>query len=103
MSAYFESGFCVRTPSWHRGENLLSDYPKDVDDARAKAGLLWEPEERETYQRLWVPVDERNSEDIFTNHVHEDAVSGVIKHEILRAVKNHKLIVRNDSENVLGV
>lgn len=27
MPAYFEQGFCVRTPSWHGQEQLLADYP----------------------------------------------------------------------------
>jgi phage/plasmid-like protein (TIGR03299 family) len=27
MTDYFDRGFCVRTPSWHRKEILLDDYP----------------------------------------------------------------------------
>lgn len=27
MPAYFDKGFCVRTPSWHGQETLLQDYP----------------------------------------------------------------------------
>lgn len=41
--AYFDTGFCVRQPSWHRGELLLDEYPTDWADAREKAGLMWEP------------------------------------------------------------
>jgi phage/plasmid-like protein (TIGR03299 family) len=109
MSAYFESGFCVRTPSWHRGEILLSDYPKDVDDARAKAGLLWEPEERETYQRLWVPFDHQplKNTDVVTGNIRnskgEIIGKTVLEREVLRPLRDNKLIVRNDNENVLGV
>lgn len=43
MPAYFESGFCVRQPSWHGLENLLDDYPESWDEARLAAGLMWEP------------------------------------------------------------
>lgn len=43
MPAYFDSGFCVRTPSWHREEILLDDYPADWTEARKIAGLEWEP------------------------------------------------------------
>jgi len=43
MSAYFESGFCVRRPSWHGQETLLADYPESWDAARLAAGLMWEP------------------------------------------------------------
>lgn len=46
MPAYFDSGFCVRQPSWHGQETLLSDYPADWSEAREIAGLTWEPEER---------------------------------------------------------
>lgn len=50
MSAYFETGFSVRQPMWHRQGTVLEDYPTDWNDARAKAGLLWEP----TYADLFV-------------------------------------------------
>lgn len=46
MPAYFDSGLCVRQPSWHGQETLLSDYPESWDVAREVAGLTWEPEER---------------------------------------------------------
>ena len=50
MAAYFETGFSVRTPMWHGQGTVLEDYPTDWDDARKKAGLLWEP----TYADLFV-------------------------------------------------
>lgn len=40
---YFDSGFCVREPSWHGKENLLAEPPKDWPEARQAAGLQWEP------------------------------------------------------------
>jgi phage/plasmid-like protein (TIGR03299 family) len=36
---------------WHGGGWVLDDYPKNWDDAREKAGLLWEP----TYSDIYVP------------------------------------------------
>jgi phage/plasmid-like protein (TIGR03299 family) len=43
MSDYFDSGFCVRQPSWHGKETLLADYPGNWDEARVLAGLDWDP------------------------------------------------------------
>jgi phage/plasmid-like protein (TIGR03299 family) len=43
MSHYFESGFCVRKPSWHGLEHLADRYPANWDEAREWAGLTWEP------------------------------------------------------------
>jgi phage/plasmid-like protein (TIGR03299 family) len=46
MPAYFDTGFSVRQPMWHGLGTVLTDYPTDWNDAREKAGLLWEPELR---------------------------------------------------------
>jgi phage/plasmid-like protein (TIGR03299 family) len=43
MAAYFDTGFSVREPMWHGEGLVLDDYPVDWNDARAKAGLAWEP------------------------------------------------------------
>lgn len=43
MSHLFESGFCVRTPSWHRLETVLPEYPGSWDEARNLAGMAWDP------------------------------------------------------------
>lgn len=40
---YFETGFSVRTASWHAKELLLDEHPEDWDAARVAAGLMWEP------------------------------------------------------------
>lgn len=44
MSAYFESGFCVRKPSWHAEENLLLKAPKTYELARTAASMEWDVE-----------------------------------------------------------
>jgi phage/plasmid-like protein (TIGR03299 family) len=49
MPDFFESGFSVRTPSWHKRESVLDEYPENWDDARRAAGLMWEP----TYATAW--------------------------------------------------
>jgi len=62
MPAYFDTGFCVRKPSWHGQELLLDDYPTDWADARSKAGLLWEPQAEPYYRKSgedFVPVPGR--------------------------------------------
>jgi len=43
MSHYFDTGFCVRTPSWHGLENLIAAPPKSWKDARRKADIEWDP------------------------------------------------------------
>lgn len=54
MPAYFDTGFSVRQPMWHGEGMVLDDYPTDWNDAREKAGLLWEPKLLPVYG-----VDER--------------------------------------------
>jgi len=101
MPAYFDTGFSVRQPMWHGEGLVLDDYPTDWNDARDKAGLLWEPEARETFQRLTVAATALRDGDIRTGASTE--IRGVDQVEILRPLPDHKLIVRNDNENVLGV
>lgn len=96
MPAYFDTGFSVREPMWHGEGLVLDDYPTDWADARAKAGLLWEPEARATYQQLTVTLDAVGANDIVLGMTDDKA-------DILRPLPDHKLIVRNDTEAVLGV
>lgn len=49
MPADFETGFTVREASWHRGETVHADYPKDWAQAREWAGLMWEPIEAPSF------------------------------------------------------
>lgn len=45
MSHLFETGFKVRTASWHGLENVIADYPRDGAHALELSGLgSWEPE-----------------------------------------------------------
>lgn len=42
MPALFTSGYCVKTPSWHKQENLLGEAPKTVRESLRLAGQDWE-------------------------------------------------------------
>lgn len=75
---YFDTGFCVHTPSWHGKEVLLEDFPTDWNDARTKAGLLWEPR-AEPYYRLADPAN-----------------------GIFEAIPGRQIITRDDSGAFLG-
>lgn len=45
MSHLFETGFKVRTASWHGLENIVAEYPRDGAHALELSGLsTWEPE-----------------------------------------------------------
>ncbi len=43
MPAYFDSGYTVRVPAWHRLGLVLDEYPGSWGKAREYAGMLWEP------------------------------------------------------------
>jgi phage/plasmid-like protein (TIGR03299 family) len=51
VSDYFDTGFCVREPSWHGKETLLAEAPKTWDEARGHAGLDWEAVVQPMYVR----------------------------------------------------
>lgn len=61
MADHWDSGFMVRTPSWHRKENaVLATSPKTWEAARAEAGLTWDVESEPVYDvddsGLTVPI-----------------------------------------------
>lgn len=94
MPAYFDTGFSVREPMWHGQGIVLSDYPADWADARVKAGLEWEPAVRPCFVQ-GRPGPTSSPEDVL---MRADG-SGTI----FTALPDHKLIVRDDNEHVLGV
>jgi phage/plasmid-like protein (TIGR03299 family) len=57
MPANFDSGFCVRTPSWHRQETLLADYPGSWEEARKLAGLDWDPTSEPVFNLVGISDD----------------------------------------------
>jgi phage/plasmid-like protein (TIGR03299 family) len=77
MADYFDTGFCVRRPSWHGKENLLADYPENWDEARRAAGLMWEP------KVLTLKAFDENGLEV--------------------PVTEHKAVVRDDTNAMLGV
>lgn len=103
MSAYFDSGFCVRKPSWHRQEVLLADYPVDFADARIKAGLTWDPEVRQTFQFYPVTYAALADTVLPDGGVWSADPWSADPLGFFAPLPKHKLIVRNDTEAVLGV
>lgn len=129
MPAYFDTGFSVRKPMWHGLGDVLDEYPIDWADARQKAGLTWEPEERPAFmqRRLDEFVACRNcSRTLNQPHVDDCALLSdqrVHDGELLVTpvdamppgsfvagdstafvrIPDHKLIVRPDTGLVLGV
>lgn len=103
MSAYFDTGFSVRKPSWHGKATVLADYPTDWADARVKAGLTWEPELRPMYQhRAFVdPVTVADFAGAIPLGGFTDA-DCTLTRDLILPVPNKKLVVRNDTEFVLG-
>lgn len=83
MPAYFDTGICVRTPSWHREENLLENPPESIEEARRLAGLAWEPE----YQPVFLEGDTSFNSGLTQYHEAE----------------GFKAIVRSDNGYVLNV
>lgn len=99
MSAYFDSGFCVRKPSWHGEELLLDDWPVDWNDAREKAGLMWEPRTVQGFRQITVPLDG-------LDELPESWVVGARRDndaDVFVPLPDHKLIERDDTNAVLGV
>jgi len=97
MPDYFESGFCVRQPSWHGKETLLQEHPENWEQARKLAGLDWEPE----YQDLYVPETYTVGAEVPEGSIHIRTLpSGDDLWHV--PVNGHQAIVRNDNRKVLA-
>jgi len=92
MSDYFESGFCVRTPSWHTKENLLKVAPRSWGAARKEAGIDWDA--------LAVPVFGFQGINAKGVVVYEPG-DGVVGDYF--AIPDRQRTVRNDNGNNLGI
>lgn len=126
MPAYFDTGFSVRQPMWHGEGIILGEYPTDWADARLKAGLMWEPEERPHFvvrYRKEFSVCRSCTSSIGSSHdatCEVGALEGRMQVELLDAAPvgsqateggefvfvpdaDHKDIVRDDTFAVLGV
>lgn len=96
MPAYFDTGFSVRQPMWHGLGEVLDDYPESWDDARRKAGLMWEPTYRDLYVPQLIPVTAEVPEG-----AHLVASEGEARRYLV-PVQGHRAIVRDDTEAVLA-
>lgn len=84
MADYFETGFAVRTPSWHGKENLLAEdqRPMSWEEGRIAAGITWDWQDEPLFQR-YVEIEDGEP---------------VAKY---REVPNHRIISRTDTGEVL--
>lgn len=87
MSDYFDTGFCVRQPSWHGKENLLTEdqRPRTWDEARKRAGLDWEPVTNPLFVRVLEGLDETGKPTYS-----------------YREAEGHQVIQRDDTGDVLA-
>lgn len=104
MPAYFDTGFSVREPMWHGEGLVLDEYPTDWNDARAKAGLMWEPRAVPGFKLMPAPgavLEGDVSWDTWLSQFPE----GTVRHDVGAFVPlpDHKLIEREDTNAVLGV
>src|SRR3982751_6803297 len=105
MSAYFDTGFCVRPPSWHGQERLEQRAPRDWAEAREWAGLTWEPEVRPVYGfngdldaaklRIMAAAEGMSDES------ETDALRALA--DAVQELPGQQRIVRNDTEATLGI
>lgn len=112
MPAYFDMGFSVRQPMWHGQGNVLEDYPDNWDEARLAAGLLWEPKLvplfQEVPQGATVPALPQHLQEAAEDLNAEEALAepqGATTEDgrTFAPVGSHRLVVRDDTEAVLGV
>lgn len=105
MPAYFDTGFSVRQPMWHGQGIVLDDYPRDWADARDKAGLLWEPTVRPAFVQARYPeaIEAPMADAIPLHPGTRQGTDVVTSTEWMNPLPDHKLIVRDDTEAVLGV
>ena len=76
---------------WHGQGNVLEDYPTDWDDARLKAGLLWEPKPEPVY----------TLKPATTGELPEGAYP--IDAGMFVPAVGHQAIIRDDTSEVLAV
>lgn len=101
---YFETGFAVRTPSWHGKESLLQEAPT-LDTWREAAGLTWEPVKVPLY--LPAPIEGMDEEGapIFGKAresgtfavVRNDRVDGLYSDD--KATRDRAILARGVSED----
>lgn len=99
MPDYFESGFCVREPSWHKKETLLQAYPDNWDEARMAAGLMWEPTYLDIFVPRVIPVGQPIPNGAIVVQENVDGLGATLVH---CPVDGHRAIARDDTMEVLA-
>lgn len=94
MADYFESGFAVRNPSWHGKELLLSEgqRPQTWEEGRKLAGLEWDWEVDDLYQRE-VLVKDGGPVEEFTAVSGFQIITRSDTHAVLHAAKQSYKII----------
>jgi phage/plasmid-like protein (TIGR03299 family) len=99
---------------WHGEGLVLDDYPEDWDDARLKAGLMWEPKPVSAYTERMLTREqilgliEERGRDVINDKMapgywdNEDAREDR-KYPVLVAVPDHQAVARDDNDEVLSV
>ena len=107
MPAYFDTGFSVREPAWHRQGLVLDEYPEDWADAREKAGLEWEPMAIPLYAAASPVARDETARSEEEEGIWAEPAGKLVLPDVgtVNAVTlpDHKLIVRDDTRAPLGV
>lgn len=90
MPAYFESGFLVRQPAWHKLGTVLENSPS-IEEGIKLAGLDWTVELKDL-----VTVDKAQA--ILTNNITQQNALAEITPNV-----QHKAVVRSTDGSILGV
>lgn len=104
MAAYFESGFSVRKPMWHGLGTVADEYPKDWDQAREWAGLMWEPELRPV--QVQGPNYERRLSELLSSGeewMNQAYEAGWRPSSLWNPTDDFQAVVRPDTELALGM
>lgn len=105
---------------WHGEGLVLDDYPTDWNDARVKAGLEWEPKILPVYEldptfakcaACGSPLNMAHDETCVAMAMREEGdvlvrdtdIGSVELASAIRLVERHKLVVRDDTNDVLGM
>lgn len=93
MSHLFESGFKVRTASWHGLETLLAEYPRDGVHALQLSGLAgWEPLVEASYYIKY--AENMTADDVVLCTLPDGRI-------VVEDVESHK-VLRSDNQGVLA-
>ena len=92
MSALFESGMFVREPAWHRGGNVVQEYPQSWEEAKKLADLNFQP----IPGQVFVEVQMDNGARLTMPAPEHKAVLRSDNHDVLTIQSSGYAIIDND-------